>query len=266
MSSNVPVKVVLRISSVGFFNATPLVYGLTDDPALRLRFAVPSELLSDLEQKRADVALLPVIDFQRLDGLRVIPVGGIACDGPTLTVRLFSKTPINQTTRLAADTDSHTSVVLARVLLDRLYGLRPQIVPLDQAADLPGETRLLIGDKVVCQEPQGFPHQLDLGQAWKEMTGHPFVFAVWMARDGVELGDLPQRLTRAREQGLQHVNELIERFAVPRGWPVETARLYLTSYLQFSITPRHIQAIELYHKLAYGTGTLNQPPTPLRFV
>ena len=265
MSTTLDPSSPLRLSSVAFFNATPLVYGLDRDPAVRLWYAVPSALLSGLQENRADVALLPVIDFQRMNALRLIPVGGIACDGPTLTVRLFSKSPIDQTTRLAADTDSHTSVVLARILLDRLYRRRPEIVPLHHADDRPGETRLLIGDKVVCDEPRGFDHQLDLGLAWKTMTGLPFVFAVWMAKDGVPLGDLPQRLTRAREAGLRHVDELIRQFAVPRGWPEEVARQYLTSYLQFDIGPRHIEAIKLYHQLAWEIGTLDQPPKPLRF-
>ena len=41
---------------------------------------------------------------------------------------------------------------------------------------------LLIGDKVVTREPRGMGFQLDLGAAWKELTGLPFVFAVWMVR------------------------------------------------------------------------------------
>jgi chorismate dehydratase len=254
----------LRIISVAFFNSVALNFGLADDPSLRLRFAVPSGLLSDLESGEADVALLPVIDYQRLPGLSVLPVGGIACEGPTLTVRLFSKTPIDQTTRLAADTDSHTSVVLARVLLDKLFGRRPEIVPLHAADDSPGETRLLIGDKVVCDEPQGFPHQLDLGEAWNKLTGLPFVFAVWTVRDGVDLGDLPAKLTAAREAGMTQVKPLVQRLAVPRGWPADVAERYMTEYLHFAITPRHLEAIRLYHRMAFEVGAIDHAPWELK--
>src|SRR5688500_16289791 len=104
---------MLRLSAVSFFNTATLIYGLDRDPSLTLRLAVPSALLNDLTHDRADVALLPVIDYQRAEGLRIVPAGGIGCDGPTLTVRLFSRTPIEQTTTLAVDPDSHTSVVLA---------------------------------------------------------------------------------------------------------------------------------------------------------
>jgi chorismate dehydratase len=148
--------VMLRLSAVSFFNTAPLVYGLDRDPSLAIRFGVPSSLLDDLTHDRADVALLPVIDYQRLEGLRIIPATGIGCDGPTLTVRLFSRTPIDQTRTLAADTDSHTSVILARVILQKRFGITPEVVPLDRATDAPHETRLLIGDKVVTDEPRGF--------------------------------------------------------------------------------------------------------------
>lgn len=257
---------VIRVSCVSFFNTVPLVYGLREDPTLALRFDVPSSLLADLEADRADVALLPVIDYQRLAGLRVIPSGGIGCDGPTLTVRFFSRTPIAETTVLAADTASHTSVVLARIILQKQFGRSPEVIPLDAARDRVGETRLVIGDKVITHEPQGFPHQLDLGQAWKELTGLPFVFAVWTARDGIDLGDLPTKLARAHEAGLAHVDELVAREAPPRGWPVDIARKYLTDYLRFPIGERELDAIRRFHQMAHEIGALAHPPYALRTI
>ncbi|MGN6726929.1 MAG: menaquinone biosynthetic enzyme MqnA/MqnD family protein [Tepidisphaeraceae bacterium] len=253
-----------RVSAVSFFNTAPLVYGLKDDPRIRLRFGVPSSLIDDLINDAADVALLPVIDYQQTPGLRVIPSAGIGCDGPTLTVRLFARTPLEHTRRLAADTDSHTSVALARVIFDKLFNLRPTIVPLSQATDEPGETRLLIGDKVITHAPAGFDHQLDLGEAWKKLTGLPFVFAIWTARPDVALGDLPQRLAIARERGLMRVDELVANDAVARGWPPDTARRYLTDYLKFSIGPRQLDAIHRFHALAADVGAIDHAPDPLR--
>src|SRR5258708_34688178 len=209
----------LRLGSVSYLNGKPLIYGLEHDENVGLRLEVPSRLLAGLREKRFDVALLPVIDYQRLDGLCLVPSGGIGCDGPTLTVRIFSKKPVEQIRTLACDTDSHTSVALARVVLAAKFGIQPKFIDLVHGDDRPVDARLLIGDKVVCEEPPGFDHQLDLGFAWKEMTGLPFVFAIWTARKGVDLGDLPERLARAREEGLKHVDELIARHALPRGWP-----------------------------------------------
>lgn len=238
------VRGLLRIGSVSYLNAKPLVYGLDAAEDVDLRLAVPSRLLDGLRGREFDVALLPVIDYQKLEGLRIIPAGGIGSDGPTLTVRLFSKHPIERMNCLACDADSHTSVALARIILAERYHIRPRFDPACR------ESMLLIGDKVVCEQPAGYEHQLDLGQAWKDMTGLPFVFAVWMARSDVELRDLPVRLEQAKRAGLAHVDEIIERHALPLGWPSELARRYLTKNLQYDIGPAQLEAIGLFHELA----------------
>jgi chorismate dehydratase len=249
----------LRIGSVSYLNAKPLIYGLGEADDLDLVLDVPSRLLEGLRTRRFDVALLPVIDYQRLAGLRVLSSGGIGCDGPTLTVRIFSKVPVERITSLACDTDSHTSVALARILLSEMMGLHPQLI--DHG---PAEARLLIGDKVVCEEPAGFGYQLDLGQAWKEFTGLPFVFATWVARQETELGNLPQRLEEAKRNGLRHVKEIVAEHAVPRGWPAALAMQYLTEYLKFNIESRQLEAIRLFHQLAQKHGLIEHPPWELR--
>ena len=285
-------------------NAKPLNFGLADQPDLDLRLLVPSALLATLADGSADVSLLPIIDYQALPGLRLIPSGGIACEGPTLTVRLFSRTPIEAGTVLAVDGDSHTSVVLARLMLQELFALRPRVVPLangsaeatasliaDSTADATawatgaataglsakaarsattpggagedGQIKLLIGDKVVCEEPAGYPFQLDLGEAWYRLTGLPFVFAAWVARGGVDLGDLPARLTAAREAGMHNIQSLVRDHAVPRGWPADIARRYYTQYLKFALGPRHLEAIRLFHTMAADAGLIDRPVRPL---
>jgi chorismate dehydratase len=258
-----PSRSTLRVGSVSFLNAKPLIYGLDSNDNLELELDVPSKLLDGLVEERYDVALLPVIDYQRLPGLRLLTAGGIGCDGPTLTVRIFSRVPIDEVQTLACDTDSHTSVALAQILLADHYGLSPRFVDLDEADDAPGTARLLIGDKVVCEEPPSFPHQLDLGGAWKAMTGLPFVFAAWMARDGVDLGDLPEMLDRARVLGLRHVDQIVAEHAVPRGWPGDVARRYLAEHLKFEIGPRQLDAIREFHGRAARHGIIPTPPRGL---
>ncbi len=257
---------ILRLASVAFFNSTPLIYGLEQDRSIQLKKCVPSKLLDELVNDRADVALLPVIDFQQASGLRIIRATGICCRGPTLTVRLFSKTPIEQTDVLSADTDSHTSVVLAQIILQKRYNLRPKVVELEEITGDPETTYLLIGDKVITREPQGFEYQLDLGQAWFELTGLPFVFATWMARPDAVIGDLPDRLTRSLEEGLKHVDELVREHAVPKGWTETLARKYLTEYLQFKIGDQQINAIQLFHQYAGEMGLIDHPVKGLKFV
>ena len=249
----------LRIGCVSFLNAKPLIYGLEDEPRLAINLDVPAHLAALLQSAAVDVALLPVIDYQRLPGLRLIPSGGIACDGHTLTVRIFSKQPIDTITTLACDPDSHTSVALARVILAERYNIKAELLDLRDKSLSADAPRLLIGDKVITEEPAGFDHQLDLGFAWKELTGLPFVFAAWMARDGAELGDWPARLERAKHEGLANIEEILVHHALPRGWPLEIARQYLTEYLKFNIGPRQLEAIRLFYELAAKHGVIDTP-------
>jgi chorismate dehydratase len=241
---------LIRIASVSFLNARPLIWGLDRDPQIALTLDVPSRLIEHLRSGAADVALLPTIDYQRLDDLSVVPAGGIGSDGTTLTVRIFARRPIETIRTLACDTDSHTSVALARIILAERHGISPEIIELRQGRGGDDEARLLIGDKVIAEEPQGFGFQYDLGEEWKRMTGLPFVFAVWTARGGVDLGDLPQRLAAAREAGLRHVDAIVAADAAPRGWPAALARQYLTVNLTFDIGAAQLQAIALFHQLA----------------
>ena len=193
-------QTALRIASVSYLNARPLIYGIDGESDRKLLLEVPAKLIELLRDNLADVALLPVVDYQRMDGLCIVPAGGIGCDGETLTVRIFSQSPINEIRTLACDIESHTSVALARIVLAEHFGIRPEFVELSRASQQPGAARLLIGDKVVCEEPVGFDHQLDLGAAWKKMTGLPFVFATWMTLAGTDLGDLP-RGTKETDEG-----------------------------------------------------------------
>jgi chorismate dehydratase len=251
-------KDLLRVGSVSFLNAKPLIHGLESAEHVKLSLAVPSKLLEGLKSASLDVALLPIIDYQRMDHLAIVPSGGIGCDGETLTVRIFSKCPMTEIKTLACDPDSHTSVALARVIFAEQYGMSPRFVDWTRAEQQPCDAKLLIGDKVVCEEPPGFEHQIDLGSAWKALTGLPFVFAVWTARKGIDLGDLPEQLEEAKRGGLASVTEIVQRHAIAKGWPAGLALQYLTVYLKFDIGPKQLEAIRLFHQLAAKHGLIQK--------
>jgi chorismate dehydratase len=261
----------LTVGCVSYLNAKPLIDGF--DPLLgdtaRLALDVPSRLLGDLVDGRVDLALCPVIDYFRSPSpLLVVPVGGICCDGPTLTVRLFSRVPVARIAEVHADTDSHTSVALLRVLLANLYDMRPPFVdyrPAPDAAargpaafDSAPETMLLIGDKVVTASPPAvlYPHQLDLGEAWKRLTGLPFVFATWLARAETPLGDLPDRLARLREHNAARVQDIVDRHAAAHGWPPLLAREYLGRVLRYEVGQRELEAIRRFARLSAELGVI----------
>ena len=252
------------VAAVSFLNARPLIEGLDEDPRVQLITDVPSRLLETLLDDRAHVALCPVIDFQLSPiELEIVPVGAIGCDGCTLTVRVFSKIPMNKVTAVHTDGDSHTSVALLSVVFDELYGQIPEVSSLvstdvNGATD-PPDTVLLIGDKVVRNQPDKalYPHELDLGEAWRGMTGLPFVFACWMSRTDRELGDLPARLRRCRDRNRRRTAEIAAAHAEASGWPEDLAVAYLGSILRYELGPRELEAIEVFWKRCHALGLIN---------
>lgn len=244
-----------RLGCVSYLNTKPLIAGLEDDPRFDLRFAVPARLPRMLLENEVDLALCPVFDlFAHPGRLEAVPVGGIASDGETLTVKLFSRVPLAQVKTVAADPDSHTSVNLLRVLWHKRHGFMPGLRSVGETEST--DAVLLIGDKVITRAPDAsaFPWTLDLGAAWKEATGLPFVFAVWMKRAGEDLGALPALLAEKRLANDARRADIADLYAGTQGWPASAgplARRYLADILSFKIGPREESAMAQFgHLLA----------------
>lgn len=266
----------VRLGVVSFINTLPLIDGLEHLRDVELRHSVPSLLLDQLQAGEVDVALCSSIDYQRSSRpLAVLPVGMLGCDGPTLTVRLYSSTPIAELCRVYCDTDSHTSIALLRILLTEQYGLSPELVDYNArehvAANKPldwPEAMLLIGDKVVTDSPPAvrYPHQLDLGAAWVEYTGLPFVFAVWLAdaaTDETLLRTAAAVLDRQRRHNLERIDWMVQHRAVPRRWPADLASDYLKSHIAYELTGARRAGLELFFTKAHQHGLI-QHARPLQ--
>lgn len=234
-----------RLGVVSFLNSAPLIEGLDATKGISLTFDVPARLPGLLDAGEVDAALVPVIDLVRPHRRwKIVSDACIGCNGETLTVRIFSRVPPEQITRLHVDGDSHTSVALASVIWNEMFGRRLIVVPL---ADAPSpascEAILLIGDKVVRNELVDFDIEIDLGGAWKSLTGLPFVFAVWAADRNLDTGELAPMLERARDAGVLAAPRLAADVGPGHGWPVALAERYLTHRLRFRLTPQHREGL-----------------------
>ncbi len=236
----------VRIGIVKFLNTVPLADGLDKVHGLALVPAAPSGLGAMLERGEIDLGLVSVIDAARSSvPLSMLSCGMIGSDGPTLTVRLFSAVPASSIRTLHADPDSHTSVALARIVLRRLVNVRAKVESFDPSAGEWPESLVLIGDKVVTASPPAvqYPHQLDLGEEWKKLTGLPFVYALWMCRSA-DLDDAERRqrigvgaalLDRQLRHNLTRLNRIIEDRAPQFGWPRDLARRYIGELLRYRV-------------------------------
>jgi chorismate dehydratase len=220
-----------RLGVVSFLNARPLIAGLEVDERVELLFDVPAKLPERLADGSVDAALIPIVDVLASRGrYRVLSDACIGCDGETMTVRVFSQVPPDRVQRLWVDGDSHTSVALARVLWRELYNRELALQPLDGSSEDMARRQavLLIGDKVVDPGRGSFAYEVDLGGAWRQHTGLPFVFAVWAYHAVTDEGEaqgsagaawqlrerqLAQLLSNARDRGVARA----ENIAVTQG-------------------------------------------------
>ena len=241
-----------RVGAVSFLNSRPLVYGLQERPDIDVVFDLPSRLPALLDDGCVDVALTPVIDMLHPGrSWKIVSDACIGCDGETMTVRVFSRTPPDQVKRIWVDKASHTSVALARLIWQETYGRPLDVCPLaDPARTEDCDAVLLIGDKVVTAAPYGFTYQTDLGGAWKSLTGLPFVFAVWAAHARTPMGALPTLLSQARDRGVEHAEAIAVSDGPGLGWPPAVARTYLTRNLSYTLDVRHRDGMQAFLRMA----------------
>ncbi|MCP4245544.1 MAG: hypothetical protein GY778_00705, partial [bacterium] len=158
---------IIKLGAVSFLNARPLVEGLDDRGDVELLYAVPSALPSMLQCGRVDAALVPVIDWAHsaerggAAAWERVSDACIACDGESLTVRVFSRVPPEEMSVLHVDMDSHTSIALARLIWQHRHDRPLTLVSLSPArTPRECESVLLIGDKVVNGGRRGFEFEI----------------------------------------------------------------------------------------------------------
>ena len=195
-----------RVGSVGYLNAVPLTRGIEDETL----YTTPAKLAEMLRRDELDAALVSVVEVLLNDRYDILDGIAIASLGEVRSVLLAHRGPLDEITEVHCDTASLTSVQLLRVLLAE-RGIKPTFQPLagyDFAA-LP-DCALLIGDQALDFALGPHSHEIwDLGTAWYEMTGLPFVYAVWALRRGLENTRLRQQLREARDFGLDTLDSII---------------------------------------------------------
>ncbi len=248
----------LRVGAVNYLNTKPLIYGWEQHAhEADLVLDYPSRLAEDLAEGRLDVALIPSVEFFHDPTYTIVSNACIACRGPVLSVKLFSRGPIEKVRTLALDDGSRTSVALVRVLLEERYGVKPQLerLPLDASIDdTQADAVLLIGDRAIHSPRGRFEVVWDLGDEWCRWTELPFVFAMWVARAGVELSGIDVALAAARDAGLAHLPEIAAREAAPLGLTQPQCLSYLRDNLYFYLQERELRGLELFYNKAAQLG------------
>lgn len=264
----------LRLGLVPYLNILPLVEGLGEFvPRNRWVRATPRELGSLLSAGEIDLATLPMAEILRNGTYRVLSGCAIASDGPVRSVQIFSKVPIAEARTLLLDRSSLTSICLARIVLRDLLGVAPEEStsdePLRPAFDWQSAAQdafLVIGDTALEWE-HAFPHKLDLGAAWKSLTGLPFVYAAWAVRANVKLSaEHAEAFVQCRKLGQQNVARLAREWEGHSGQTQSSLDNYLRDSIRYDLGEPEIAGVEEFRRRLVLHGLVPQATPTLRVI
>jgi chorismate dehydratase len=240
---------------VPYLNAVPLTRGIEDEVVM----LPPARLAELLRRGELDAALVSVVEVLMQDRYDILDGVAIASLGEVKSVLLAHRVPLESITVVHCDPASLTSVQLLRVLLAE-RGLRPEFRSLEGYD--PGaypEAVLLIGDPALDFLLGPHEQQVwDLGEAWHELTGLPFVYAVWALRRGIENSALRRQLREARSFGLDTLDSIIANRA---DYTLDFRRDYLGWHIHYHLGTDERRGVARFLELMgrHGIGPLYEP-------
>ena len=259
----------LRVGIVNFLNSKPLAWGFLKGHHADLfapSYHPPALVARLLGQGNLDIGLIPSIEVQRIPNLKVLPDLCVAAKHEVRSVLLVSRGPLSEIKRVALDQNSRTSVALLRILLREKYGLDPEYIherPDPERMLSEADAALVIGDPALKVDREKY-RITDLAAEWNELTGLPFVFAVWAVRPGVEIPDLPFYFKSSLRYGLSSLDTLVRESAAELGLDSAEVRSYLTENLSFFMRREEIEGLEEFYRRAHANGLILEPK-PLDF-
>jgi len=279
----------LRISIVQYLNTAPLVWGFTNGPLhgkYDLSFTVPSQCAEQLRTGQADVAIIPAIEYQRIDDLVILPDMAIASKKQVRSLLIIAKKPIQQVKSFALDGSSRSTQTLTRILCAEKWKIAPKFfeAPPDLDAMLQqADAALLIGDpalriaigiekdswpgaqgQTVCQaatlgiSSSELLYVHDVVGEWRSLTGLPAVLAVWAARRDITTAEVAADFLISRDFGLSRLPEISFDAARDLELPQPTLESYLRHNIDFSLDAENRRGLESYFDHAEKLGLIPQ--------
>lgn len=254
-----------RISASSYSNTAPLVwsflYGQNQGKVEIIMDTAPARSAELLAEDRVDAALVPVIAYQRIAGVRLVPDVCVGARERVRSVCLITKgCELADVRSVALDVSSRTSVALTKIIFREFLGFEPvwaEAKPDIKTMLKSSDAALLIGDPslMLSSTAAGSEYRIfDLAELWRHYTGFGFVFAMWMSRRPSVAIDF----AAARDEGLAHVDEIAANYASDTGLGRDEMKRYLTENISYSIDASMQKGLELYFDLANKSGLIGQ--------
>jgi chorismate dehydratase len=264
-----------RVGHIQFLNCLPIYWGLMRSGALLdvdLRKDTPDRLNDALIGGDLDIGPISLVEYLRhADDLLLLPDLAVGSDGPVLSVNLVSTKPLTDLRSVALGSTSRTGVLLAKMLLAEVYGVRPEFFrcpPELGTMLLEADAAVVIGDvalRALYEAPALGLTVTDLGAAWREWSGLPMVFAVWAVRKDFALAnpgvvkDVHEAFLRSRDLCLDELDEVAEAAARWEPFDANTLATYFRT-LDFSLGARQVAGLREFATRAAALGEVPALP------
>lgn len=232
----------IAISAVSYTNTLPFLNGIRNSEvinSINLSVDYPSECARKVIDKEVDMGIIPIAALAKLSNYYIIGDYCIGSDGAVDSVFIFSEKPITEIETLLLDKQSNTSNGLAQILLKHHWKRDVQILTEGEA-----DAYVLIGDRTFGKKNK-VPFAYDMGYYWKEMTGLPFAFAVWVSNKRLP-EDFNEAFNKALAAGVADPEAVIQGLPVYEDFDYHK---YLKESLDFYLTGDKRKAIDLYLEL-----------------
>jgi chorismate dehydratase len=206
----------IRIGAVSYLNTKPLLYGLEhgqlrDQVALVLDY--PANLVRLLNSNQIDIGLIPVGALPSLGDHHIMSDYCIGTEGEVASVAVFSEVPMEEIDTVILDYQSRTSVLLCKILFEKHWKKKVQFIDAQDNSYIErikgNVAGLVIGDRALSIRHR-FSYIYDLGLGWKEMTGLPFVFAVWVTTSKLQ-PDVVEQFSNAFQLGIDQIPVIVHQ-------------------------------------------------------
>lgn len=250
-----------RVSVVQYLNTAPLVWGMLwggQQGKYDLEFTTPAACADAVRRRKADLGIIPSIEYQHMDRAQIIAGISIASKGEVKSVLLLSKKPIEKIQSVAVDNSSRTSAALVRILMRKFYSRFVSVIPAAPRPDVMlerADAALVIGDPALTYDGS-VAEVYDLGAEWKKFTGLPFVFAVWAGHEDAKLARFRKDFEESRDYGLAHVDEIAAQYAPKLKMQEAALKVYLTRNMDYSLDEDNRKGLREFYKLAREAGII----------
>jgi chorismate dehydratase len=263
-----------RVAASSYLNSVPLIWSFMQGTRQReielVTNAAPARCADMLAHEQVEAALVPVIEYQRIPDLMVVPGVCIGSRRRVRSVVLVMREELGNlrsVRKVALDKSSRTSAALVQIIFREFLGFEPEwtIVAPDATSMLrENDAALIIGDPGMTFARERVV-VYDLAELWREHTGLGFIFAMWMARAS-EL----ERVRRidfagARDEALEHVEEIASAYSRVIGLPPEEIKLYLLENISYELDEELRAGLSLFYKLAHKHRIMKES-RPLKMI